>query len=191
MKDQKALEIRSLLLVYGSLLLVTLIGEFFFYNRFFICWHTSGELRPFYVILAIFFVAAYVGFAHIAVKFSHWGQNIHKIFAQVLTPLSYFQILILSLLSGFMEEWFFRGLLVPQLGIILSSIFFALAHFIPARSVWVYAFISFAASIILGMLYKNSGSLLLVAVTHSIINFLLIVRLNQVSVGAPSLSSLK
>lgn len=37
--------------------------------------------------------------------------------------------ILISLSAGFVEEWFFRGFLQPRLGLLLSTVLFALAHF--------------------------------------------------------------
>ena len=37
--------------------------------------------------------------------------------------------ILISLSAGVVEEWFFRGFLQPRMGILLSTVLFALAHF--------------------------------------------------------------
>lgn len=37
--------------------------------------------------------------------------------------------ILISLSAGVVEEWFFRGFLQPRIGLLLSTLFFALAHF--------------------------------------------------------------
>ena len=37
--------------------------------------------------------------------------------------------ILISLSAGVVEEWFFRGFLQPRIGIVLSTVLFALAHF--------------------------------------------------------------
>ncbi len=188
MKDIRAIEVKSLLIVYGVLFAVSFLADFITHYDPFFSWKPSQPLSSFVVFLTLIFIFAYVIGALLAARIFHWANEMKKIFAQVLTPLSYLQIVVLALLSGFIEEWFFRGVLMTHFGLILSSIFFGLAHFIPSRSVWMYGLISLLSGLVFGLLFKQSGNLILVALAHSTINFLLFLKLNQASVGAPSLT---
>jgi membrane protease YdiL (CAAX protease family) len=65
---------------------------------------------------------------------------------------------------------FFRGLLQPYLGIVITSIVFGLAHFVPRRDLFPWMLFSVAAGFLLGWLYQFSGNLLAPIACHVIVN---------------------
>jgi membrane protease YdiL (CAAX protease family) len=188
MQKERALEIRSLGVVYGSLILVSCVADFFSHRQLLWSWTHSDLTHPRYIVFGIFFAFFYVTVALVSARLFRWGAELEKIFSQVLTPLSYFQIIQLAILSGLVEEWFFRGILLNHFGVMISSITFGLAHFLPGRAIWRWSFISFFAGLILGALYYYSGSLWLVAVVHMTINGVLLFKLNQAHMNSPTLT---
>lgn len=182
---------KSLLLVYGALVLFSMMGDLFLHKNPFWAWKDSQPPSVGYIFIGASFVVLYVAFSSACTRIFKWGMEIEKIFRQVLTPLSYFQILVLSLLSGFVEEWFFRGLLTQAFGVIVSSMFFGLAHFIPAPFLWVWSVASFMVGLVFGLLYSHSHSLVLVALMHAGINFLLLLKVNREAHRAPSLPGMR
>ncbi|MDB5037921.1 MAG: protease self-immunity [Bacteriovoracaceae bacterium] len=188
MKKERALEIKSLFLVYGTLILFACLGDWFSHHQTLWVWKESHLEHPSFIFVGFAFVFFYVAGAMLASRMFSWATELEKIFAQVMTPLSYFQIFYLSILSGFTEEWFFRGILLNHFGIIISSMIFSVAHFLPSRSLWAWPLISFFAGTFFGALYFYSESLLLVAIVHTSINIILLFRLNQATVQSPSLT---
>ena len=77
---------------------------------------------------------------------------------------------VLALASSVGEEIFFRGFLQPRLGLVATSVFFALAHFSygSIAEVVVVLFLSFA----LGFLFKRTGNLLAPIATHFTFNLI-------------------
>jgi membrane protease YdiL (CAAX protease family) len=76
-------------------------------------------------------------------------------------------ILFISLMAGFAEEMFFRGILQAQFGIIIASVFFGLVHFITSAYVAVTILMGFY----IGALYHFFGSLLIPVVVHIVYDF--------------------
>ena len=72
------------------------------------------------------------GFYFFAKKTNKFYEAV-ELFEQVLSPtfknLKLIDLFLLSFISGFNEEVFFRGLIFPKIGIILSSLAFGLLHF--------------------------------------------------------------
>jgi membrane protease YdiL (CAAX protease family) len=189
MEKHRALETKSLVIVYGGLSLLCLIWEYFSRDNMLWSWLESKSPEPHYIIFSIFFVALYIAFATGLPKMFPWARELEKVFRQVLTPLSYFQIFYLAILSGFIEEWFFRGILLNQFGLVLSSIIFGLAHLIPVPKLWLWSLWTFAIGALLGAIYRGSDSLVLVALIHTIINGVLLMFLNRTAQKAPALPS--
>jgi uncharacterized protein len=91
---------------------------------------------------------------------------------RLLGRLSTWQIGLIALASGLGEELLFRGWLMHEVGLWISSILFGLIHVPPNKS-WLY-WPAFAAAmgVLLGWLYLWSGSLLYPVLLHAGINFL-------------------
>jgi len=166
-------------IVYLTMGLVALLSDWIWRDAPFASWQGTLPDSNFIWLTAGLYVFFNVAGGIFCMAFFRWGQSLEKIFQQMLTPISYFQILILSFLSGFVEEWFFRGVLSTHLGIILSSVFFALAHFIPSRRVLYWAAWALQAGIVLAIIYQKTQSLLFVALMHTAINFVFLLKLNN------------
>lgn len=76
----------------------------------------------------------------------------------------------LALLSALGEELLFRGVLVPSIGVIASSVLFGLVHQIPGPARWTWALSAAVLGLCLAALFAGSGSLLGPIVAHAIIN---------------------
>lgn len=92
------------------------------------------------------------------------------LFENILAPtfknLKSFDVIVLSLTSGFCEEIFFRGLLQPRVGILAASIAFGLLH-LPGFKYWFYAAWATLSGVILGLLFIYTGSLWVPIVAHA------------------------
>lgn len=73
-----------------------------------------------------------------------------------------FDLVVISLLAGFAEEFLFRGVLQARFGIIAASIIFGLVHFISPAYVIVTVLMGFY----IGIFYHLSGSLLVPVQLH-------------------------
>lgn len=89
------------------------------------------------------------------------------------TPLWF--LIFTFLIAPINEEIFFRGFLVPRLGIVLSGIIFAVLHL----SYWSVS--EFAAALFFGLLagyvFKKRRSLYATILAHALVNFLTIISL--------------
>lgn len=91
---------------------------------------------------------------------------------RLLGNLSPGQILVVAIASGIGEELLFRGWLMHETGLWISSIIFGIIHIPPSRQ-WVYwPFFAAAMGLALGWLYTWSGSLVFPIILHAGINFL-------------------
>ena len=189
MEKNRVIETRSLLLVYGGLTLVCLIWEYFSRGNPIWSWMNWDIPSFISLLLSLAFVVLYLIGAILLPRFFMWARELEKIFRQILSPLSYFQILMLALLSGFVEEWFFRGILLTHFGLMISSIAFGLGHFIPSAKLWLWSIWTFFIGIILGLIFQSSESLLLVVLIHSLTNGVLLVFINKTGHKSPALTN--
>lgn len=79
-------------------------------------------------------------------------------------------ILALGLASAIGEELFFRGVLVPALGLVLPAIAFGLLHQVRGPARWVWAGWATIMGLLFGGLFLATGSLLGPVVAHAAIN---------------------
>lgn len=179
MKSHRALETRSLVAVYGGMALLAALADWIWRDDPWIGWQVTWPTARNLWAIGIAYVVISLLVGAFCMSFFRWGQELEKVFQQILTPFSYLQIVLLALLSGFVEEWFFRSVLSTHLGIIVSAIFFGLAHLLPARRVWLWSLWAFGSGIVLGLLYRHSASLYFVASLHAAVNFFFLLRLNN------------
>lgn len=114
-------------------------------------------------------------------KLSDIVELFEKVLAPVFSQLKIVDYVLLSLVSGFIEEIFFRGLLLPKIGIILSSIAFGLLH-LPGRRFWIYTLWATISGALFGVLFLLSGSLWLPIsghVTNNLIGMFLLKKLKK------------
>jgi membrane protease YdiL (CAAX protease family) len=99
-------------------------------------------------------------------------------------PCTLLELAMISLLAGLGEEMLFRGVLQgalarwlgPLAGLLLTSLFFGLAHPITAT----YAVIAFLMGLYLGGLLMAAGNLLVPIEAHALYDFLALVYLLRV-----------
>ena len=127
-------------------------------------------------------VAGY-GFYFFAKKTKKFYEAV-ELFEQILSPafknLKLIDLFILSAVSGFNEEVFFRGLLFPKIGIILSSLAFGVMHF-PGKRYWIYAVWATASAALFAYLFFLSNSLWLPIIAHITNNFIGMVLLTRMA----------
>ena len=95
---------------------------------------------------------------------------VKNILAAPLAHMSFSSSLILCVLSALAEEVFFRALLVPYVGILGSAILYALVHISPSGLFSAWSLEVLSIGVILGVLYNNTNSLLLIVAVHIIFN---------------------
>jgi hypothetical protein len=101
-----------------------------------------------------------------------WARALHRDFRARLEPLSDSERLILAAASSIGEEVFFRGALLPAVGLVWSSAVFALLHVGPRARHLPWTASSFAAGLVFGQLFLWSGDLTGAVVAHFTVNFL-------------------
>lgn len=82
-------------------------------------------------------------------------------------------IVLIALLSGTVEELLFRGIVQPQIGIILASILFGLLH-IASKETIITGVYSIFIGLYLGCIYLYTGNLWIPIVIHILNNLIAI-----------------
>ena len=124
------------------------------------------------LFVLIFYFALIIGIA-----LALLGQNDTELVRETIKPIIASPLLLVYVLAVRVpaEEIFFRGFLVPKLGILGSSALFALAHFGYGSIAEIIA--AFLLGVLISWFFKRSKSLLPIILAHSLYNlsiFLLI-----------------
>ena len=119
-----------------------------------------------------------------------WARRLEDEFRFVLGDLGPREALVLAVSSGVAEEAFFRGLMQPAFGLPLTSIVFGLLHYPANRRLIPWTVIAIVLGFVLGIVYRETASLLAVAFAHGSINFVELLNLGRgnIAIGPPSKS---
>jgi len=110
--------------------------------------------------------------SRLAVHRFEWARALHREFRSLLSPLTDLEIVVLAIASSVGEEMFFRGALMPVVGIWISSAVFALLHIGPRARYLPWTAGSFVAGVLFSQLFLWSGDLTGDVIAHFTVNFL-------------------
>jgi membrane protease YdiL (CAAX protease family) len=99
-----------------------------------------------------------------------WARTLHADLRPAARDAADATILVLGIASSVAEELFFRGLLAPLLGLLLSSIAFGGLHQLRGRTGWIWATWAAVMGLLFGSLFLATGSLLGPILAHATIN---------------------
>ena len=189
MRNLRPLEFTTIVLVYLGLAGLCATWDALSRSSALYAWEHSQAPSFAYLVLSFFLVFFYLAFAQLNSRFTTWARQLNSLLAHLLTPISYLQMIVIAVMSGFIEEWFFRGILLSHFGVTLSSVFFGLCHLILIGRIWVWSLWSAMAGFILALLVFYSKSLYLAAMAHFSINLVMLFLLNMKAYNRPSLMS--
>lgn len=109
-----------------------------------------------------------------------WARELHRELRHMLFPLAEVEIVVLAAASSVGEELFFRGALMPAVGLVLSSAVFALLHIGPKARHLPWTASSFGAGLLFGAIFLWTGDLTGPVVAHFLVNFLNLRHVAQV-----------
>jgi membrane protease YdiL (CAAX protease family) len=138
-------------------------------------WQVAGRQDPRVftgIVIGLAVGLAIVFTSRLAVYRFEWARALHREFRALLSPLADFEIVVLAAASSIGEEMFFRGALVPILGLLGSSAVFALLHIGPKARHLPWTISSFVAGLVFGQLFLWTGDLTGAVVAHFTVNFL-------------------
>ncbi len=103
---------------------------------------------------------------------SAWGRALHDDFRSLLGDLSGREIALLAVASSVGEEIFFRGALMPWLGLVPQAILFGLLHIGPSRRFLPWTAWALVMGVVFGGLVHLTGDLGGAIAAHFTINFM-------------------
>jgi membrane protease YdiL (CAAX protease family) len=138
-------------------------------------WHLAGRAEP--AVLTGIASGLAVGLAivflsRLALYRFEWARALHREFRHLLNPLTDLEIIILAAASSVGEEMFFRGAMLPAIGLWGSSAVFALLHIGPKARHLPWTVSSFGAGLLFGGIFMWTGDLTGPVVAHFTVNFL-------------------
>lgn len=143
------------------------------------------------LILAFILAFSGYGFYRFAKVFKDKNKSLDNLvfyFENALSPLikklGPFDIAMASLVSGFCEEVFFRGILTAKFGIIVSSLAFGLLHIPTGKEgkVWIYAFWATICGALLGWVFLHYQNLWVTVIAHIVNNIIGMILLKRIKV---------
>lgn len=114
--------------------------------------------------------AATVRATRVLVKRAGWAKMLHADLRPAVRDAGDGTLVVLGLASGVSEELFFRGLIVPVLGLFLSALAFGALHRLRGRVGWIWASWAAVMGCLFGGLFVVTGSLVGPIVAHVVIN---------------------
>jgi membrane protease YdiL (CAAX protease family) len=112
-------------------------------------------------------------------QISSWGRSLIRDLSPIFKDMNHKQIIALALLSGIAEEALFRSTLQPVLGLIITSILFAILHTGNKLYYAVWSIFALIFALIVGYLMLWRNGLVLTATIHVIVNLCNIKWLSQ------------
>jgi membrane protease YdiL (CAAX protease family) len=113
-----------------------------------------------------------------------WARELHAALRPAVRDADGVTIACMAAASGVGEELFFRGLLVPAVGVVASSIAFGLLHQVRGPARWKWAAWAGAMGALFALVFRVTGSLAGPVVAHVMINAANLRFLRDVDVGA-------
>jgi hypothetical protein len=165
-------------LAYALLSLAVVAGSWFWLGRvpYFhpAPWLTlSGFVAEAYsLLLGVALGGLLVFGSRVSVSRFSWAQRLHQEFRPVARQLSPGGMIVLALLSATAEELLFRGLVQPFVGLIVQALLFGALHQMPGPSRWVWSLWATAVGLLLGLLFKLTGTLSGPIAAHALVNAL-------------------
>lgn len=99
-----------------------------------------------------------------------WARALHQELRPIALMLTPGQIALVACLSSVGEELFFRGLLSPLIGILLSTAIFGIVHQVRGPSRWVWSAWALFGGLVFAAIYSLTGSLLGSVIAHALAN---------------------
>lgn len=107
-------------------------------------------------------------------------RHLEQGIAEILGKLNIWQITLIAMCSGIVEEVLFRATLQPMYGLVWTSIFFGILHFPFDRKLLFYPVFATIMGFILGYVtILNHGSITTAITAHVCINMINLCRINS------------
>jgi membrane protease YdiL (CAAX protease family) len=120
--------------------------------------------------LGLLLGATTIAATRIMVRRTGWARELYFALRPAVQGESGAMLLVVAVASGTGEELFFRGLLVPFVGVIASSIFFGALHQIRGRARWGWMAWATLMGLLFASVFAATGSLAGPLIAHAAIN---------------------
>jgi membrane protease YdiL (CAAX protease family) len=99
-----------------------------------------------------------------------WARALHADLRPVVRDADDATLFAVAVASGVGEEVLFRGLLVPAIGIVLSSIVFGAVHQVRGRARWGWMLWAALTGLLFAIVFQLTGNLLGAVIGHALVN---------------------
>jgi len=99
-----------------------------------------------------------------------FASRLHAELRPLALSLSTQMVVVLATASAIGEEFFFRGVLLPWIGLGAQACLFGLLHQTGGSSRWVWVIWATIAGLLLGSMYQLTGSVVGPVFAHALIN---------------------
>ena len=111
-----------------------------------------------------------VGATMLCSRWFKWTRRLEAEFGWIIGAQKGWEIIWIALLSGFAEEFLFRGALQEKFGIVTATVVFAVIHWPLNVNFLPWPFVAGLIGLGLGLLAQATDSLLAPAVAHAVVN---------------------
>ncbi|MEZ4334082.1 MAG: CPBP family intramembrane glutamic endopeptidase [Myxococcota bacterium] len=118
-----------------------------------------------------------VGVSELLTRWTRLGRDLSDLLAESIGPLGRADAWLLAFASGLAEEMFFRGALQAKAGLVVASVCFGAAHFLPRRELVLWSVFAVLIGFGLGGLYLWTGQLAAPIAAHVLVNGINLPRL--------------
>lgn len=130
------------------------------------------QALSFSTLLGAVFSILVITSTRVFVAYFSWAQRLQDELSPFARGLGVGPVLLLAILSSSAEELFFRALLEPTVGLVLSSLLFGFAHQARGQIRWVWSIWAGVVGLGLGGIFHLTGSLAGALLAHAAINAL-------------------
>jgi uncharacterized protein len=135
------------------------------------------------LVMGGLFAGATIVTTRVMLRTQPWARALHADLRPAVRYASGRGIVGMALASGIAEELVFRGLLVPIVGIVVSSVAFGLLHQVRGQARWAWALWAGITGFFLASIFVLTGSLAGPVVAHVAINLVNLRYLRDTDVG--------
>ena len=135
------------------------------------------------LVMGALFAGATIATTRLVLRTQPWARALHADLRPAVRFASGPGIVAMALASGIAEELVFRGLLVPVVGVVLSSVAFGLLHQVRGSARWAWAVWAGITGLLLAGIFVLTGSLAGPVAAHVAINLVNLRHLRDTDVG--------
>jgi membrane protease YdiL (CAAX protease family) len=121
--------------------------------------------------LGVFVAAATIAATRVMVRRAAWARALHAALRPTVHGADGGMVLLVALASGTGEELLFRGLFVPLVGVVASSVVFGALHQIRGPARWGWMAWASVMGLLFGAVFAATGSLAGPIFAHVAINY--------------------